>query len=209
MLDEMNIRGAVIAGHSMGCIVAVDIAAQRPDLVQHLVLAGAPIYEKESGRGWIRPQNVYFSIFDAIKKHPEATKLAGALAEELAPFVKGMEITDATWSAFRSSLEHTIIQYDTVKQLKQLETPALFLNGILDFFIIHRVNRRVARANRRFLRTKTVLGPHELTPHSGRRIARMLQKYAHASNGSVVEKNEAYQQPQANRRELRRSMLLY
>lgn len=179
-LKKFNIDHAVIAGHSMGCVVAVEIAAQYPDLVRHLVLAGAPIYEHEPKHRWLPIQNVYFSIFKTIKNHPEATKLAGTLAKELAPFVKGMEITDETWPAFRSSLEHTIIQYETPQQLKQLEVPTLLLNGILDFFIIHRVNRHVARTNRRYLRTKTVLGPHELTPHSGRSIARVLRKLAAA-----------------------------
>ena len=94
------------------------------------------------------------------------------------PFVKGMEITDETWPAFRASLEHTIMQFKTFKQLTHLKTPAVLLNGLLDFFIIRRINHRAVRANRRYLRSKTLLGPHELTPRSGRRIAKIITKLA-------------------------------
>ena len=66
------------------------------------------------------------------------------------PFVKGMEITDETWPAFRASLEHTIMQFKTFKQLTHLKTPVVLLNGLLDFFIIRRINHRAVRANRRY-----------------------------------------------------------
>ena len=58
------------------------------------------------------------------------------------PFVKGMEITDETWPAFRASLEHTIMQFKTFKQLTHLKTPVVLLNDLLDFCIIRRINHR-------------------------------------------------------------------
>ena len=69
------------------------------------------------------------------------------------------------------------MQFKTFKQLAHLKTPAVLLNGLLDFFIIRRINHRAVRANRRYLRSKTLLGPHELTPRSGRRIARVIMRY--------------------------------
>ncbi len=181
-LDKLGVNDALIAGHSMGCIVAVEIAARRPDLASQLVLAGVPVYQREPRSGWMdrlfHTEGFYFSIFNVIKNNPEATKFAGKVADDIAPFVKGMEITDETWPAFRASLEHTIMQFETYGKLTQLEMPALFLNGLLDFFIIRRVNNRAVRANRRYLRAKTLLGPHELTPREGRRIARIITRLA-------------------------------
>lgn len=89
-----------------------------------------------------------------------------------------MEITDETWPAFRKSLENTIMRFDTAKKAAPLETPTLFLNGLLDFFIVRSVNRKIVRANSRYLRKRTVLGPHELTPRNGRRMAGRLVKLA-------------------------------
>lgn len=184
-LDQLSVKDALIAGHSMGCIIAAEIASRRPDLASQLVLAGAPIYQREPRSGWLdrlfHTEGLYFSIFNVIKNNPEATKFAGKVADDVAPFVKGMEITDETWPAFRASLEHTIMQFETYGKLTRLETPALFLNGLLDFFIIRRVNNRAVRANRRYLRAKTLLGPHELTPREGRRIARIITHLARAT----------------------------
>lgn len=181
-LDSLGVKDAVFAGHSMGCIVAIEVAAQRPDLAAQLVLAGAPLYRRQPHKSWLdkllHTQGIYFAIFNIIKANPDATKLAGKLADDLAPFVKGMEITNATWPAFYKSLEHTIMQYQTYGKATKLRTPILFLNGLLDFFIIHRVNRAAVRANHRYLCSKTLLGPHELTPRAGRRIARIIMQLA-------------------------------
>lgn len=184
-LDSLGVKQAVIAGHSMGCIIAIEVARLRPDLAHQLILAGAPIYRRAPRASLVdklfHTEGIYFSIFTIIKNNPDATKFAGKLVEDLAPFVKGMEITDETWPAFSRSLSHTIMQFKTYDQLIQLKTPALFLNGLLDFFIIRRVNNRAVRANRHYLRRKALLGPHELTPREGRRIARVIERLAHST----------------------------
>lgn len=177
-LESLRLEDALLVGHSMGCIVAVEVASRRPDLVKQLLLAGAPVYQRAPHASFVdtafHTQGIYFSIFNIIKKNPEAMKAGGTIADELVPFVKGMEITDATWPAYCKSLEHTIMQYTTYTALKQLKIPTLFLNGLFDLFIIRRVNKRAARANRRYLRTKLVLGPHELTPRQGKRVAKVI-----------------------------------
>ncbi len=181
-LDSLGIKDCVIAGHSMGCIVAIEVAVSRPDIACALVLAGAPIYQRQPRSSFadrlFHTQGIYFSIFNVIKGNPASTKFAGKVADQLVPFVKGMEITDETWPAFRASLEHTIMQFKTFKLLTDLKTPTILLNGLLDLFIIRHINHRAARANRRYLRSKTLLGPHELTPRSGRRIAKIITKLA-------------------------------
>ena len=181
-LDSLGVKDAVIAGHSMGCIIAIEIAVRRPDLARQLVLAGAPIYQREPRASLpdklFHTEGIYFSIFTIIKDNPDATKFAGKVADDLVPFVKGMEITDETWPAFQKSLEHTIMQFETYGKVVKLQTPALFLNGLLDFFIIRRVNHRAVRANRGYLREKTLIGPHELTPREGRHIAKIITHLA-------------------------------
>ena len=65
------------------------------------------------------------------------------------PFVKGIEITEETWPAYKKSLEHTIMQQESYRQATELRTPALFVNGVLDFFIVRRNTRLARRANPR------------------------------------------------------------
>lgn len=179
-LSSLKLSNALLVGHSMGCIVAIEVAKQRPDLVRGLLLLGAPIY-KRIGRASrlkrvLRLENKYFTLFSAVKKQPELMQAGGTIADDMVPFVKGMEITDETWPAYRGSLEHTIMQTQTYKDACNLEVPMLFVNGLLDLFIIRRNTKAIVRQNPKFARIKRVLGPHEITPLHGRRIARLLRR---------------------------------
>ena len=179
-LDQLGIERAVFAGHSMGCIIALDIAHRHPARAKHLALFGAPLYRTAPRTNWwrrvTRTEGLYFSLFETIKQHPDAVQTGGAIANELLPFVKGMEITEETWPAFRSSLEHTIMQYESCKQAMQLQVPALFVSGLFDIFIIRRNIRTLCRSNPSFLTLKRALGPHELTPRQGKVAARTIDR---------------------------------
>ncbi|MCW4467192.1 alpha/beta hydrolase [Glutamicibacter sp. MNS18] len=181
-LNELGITKAVVAGHSMGSNVALDLATRHPELVDRLVLLGAPLYRREPRggrtRSLLRAEGLYFSLFELVSRSPEPIQAGGELAEEYVPFVKGMEITEETWPAYRKSLQYSIMQYESYQQAVQLKIPALFVNGILDFFIIRRNTTRVRLANRKLVRLKRTRGPHELTPTQGEVVARIINQVA-------------------------------
>lgn len=181
-LQKLELEKIVVAGHSMGCNIALDLADRHPELVSKLVLFGAPLYRRAPRggklRGLLRTEGLYFSIFELVQRSPNAIQAGGQLAEEYVPFVKGMEITEETWPAYRKSLENTIMQFDSYRQACELAIPAIFVNGIFDFFIIRGNTRRVHLKNRRYVRIKRTRGPHELTPAQGKVAARVIGRAA-------------------------------
>ena len=191
-LDGLGVTDAVVAGHSMGCIVAAAVATKRPDLVNRLVLLGAPTFtriRRSKGAGARRSlrdfhigdlvklsaEDRYSAIFRLIAESPDLTIAAAEALDDFAPLVKGMEITEETWPAFRSSLQHTILQTRAYRDLRAMETPTLLVYGHLDVFVIKRNLKSIARRNRRHIRYDTMLGPHEITPVQGKSIAELLQ----------------------------------
>lgn len=181
LLDSLDIESATFVGHSMGCLVAIEIMTQYSNRVKSLVLLGAPIYRKKPRGGWlhkiIQPEGRYFSLFEIVKKHPDAVQVGGKIADEIVPFVKGLEITEETWSAYKKSLENTIMQCESFGQAKRSEVPILFVNGLLDNFIIRRNTRALRHLNPRYIKIKNTLGPHELTPRQGKTIARIIYRW--------------------------------
>lgn len=179
-LDSLHIKKAVIAGHSMGCIVAITIAKKRPDLVERLVLLGPPLYKKlPHGSFWDKiwhTEGAYFTIFSAIAKNPDITIPTVRTVDALAPLLKGMEITDETWPAFKESLHNTIMQTSPFFDSLQLQTPTLLVHGKLDFFVIKRNLKRIARRNKTYVHFESMLGPHEITPLQGKTVAELLQR---------------------------------
>ncbi len=179
-LKSLGLENIVVVGHSMGCNIALDLATRYPELVRKLVLFGAPLYRNAPRggklRSLLRSEGLYFSMFELVQRSPEVIQAGGQLAEEYVPFVRGMEITEETWPAYRKSLENTIMQFDSYRQACSLEIPAVFVNGIFDFFIIRGNTNRVQLKNRKHVRIKHTRGPHELTPAQGRVAARIISK---------------------------------
>lgn len=180
-IDSLKLRSVILAGHSMGCIVAVEVARQRPDLVRQLVLLGAPFYVAMPKRSLLQrlkfPTNMYFAIFSFLKDNPDFT-ITGAKGADALPTVKGMEVTQETWMPFTGSLNNTIMQFQSYKDMLSLQVPTILVCGLLDVFVIRKNLKAIARKNRKWAKLKTVLGPHEITPLQGRKIAKMLGRFA-------------------------------
>jgi pimeloyl-ACP methyl ester carboxylesterase len=178
-LDSLGVTDATIAGHSMGCLVAARVALTRGDLASRLVLLGSPVFrkitlKKNPLRFWER-ESSYLGIFRLISEKPDLTISAAEGLDTFAPMVKGMEITEETWPAFRKSLEHTIMQTSGYTDLLKLALPTELVYGKLDVFVISRNLRAVARRNR-WLVYSTLLGPHEISPLQGQEIADLIQR---------------------------------
>ncbi len=176
-LDKLGCKLVMIVGHSMGSIVAIEIARKRPDLVNGLVLCGTPLYKKEPRDNWLarmtRSGGLYFKIFRGVRDSPDAMKAGSDVANKLTGLMKGVEITDQTWPAYRGSLEHTIMQFDTYRHAFDIDTPMLFLDGVFDVFIIHKNNHTIVRKNAN-AKHKTIFGSHELSSRHSKAIARII-----------------------------------
>lgn len=179
-LSDLRIRKASLAGHSMGCNVAIGVAYARPDLVDRTVLLGAPLYKKPPRLGfrwrfW-KAERAYGIIFKTLLKNPEVTIAAAKSLKVLAPLVKGMQITEETWKAFRLSLHNTLVSKQSYQEALGLKVPALYIYGKLDIFVLKRTIRRVSRKNK-YASMKVVIGPHEITPLQGSSLADVIQAW--------------------------------
>lgn len=164
----------------MGCTVAVEVAKQRPDLVRRLVLFGPPFYAAAPSH--TKPkllaffENAYFTLFAFLKENPDFTIAGAETIRKTLPTIKGMEITKQTWGPFKDSLNHTIMQFETYKDVIALQTPTLLVGGLFDFFIIRKNLKDITRQNPSFVKLKTTFGRHEITPRQGKLVANILKK---------------------------------
>lgn len=178
-LDELGVKDALIAGHSMGCIVAAEVARKRPDLVRKLVLLGDPLFKRmprryDRFRFW-KKEDLYSRLFRLIGKQKDLTLTAAQGVNKFLPLIKGMEVNEDTWPAFRKSLRSTIMQTKSYQDLIELQIPTLLIYGALDLFVIKKNLVSVAKRNKNYVTFESALGPHEITPVHGKSIAELLQ----------------------------------
>jgi pimeloyl-ACP methyl ester carboxylesterase len=149
LLAELGVERAVLVGNSMGGLIAAELAAAAPGLVERLVLvspAGLSTYENRLvtrsmpairrlqqvlalGAAWTASHSDAIAarprtrglVLEGVVAHPE--RIPGPLAAE--------QLRGAGTDGFLSALE-AIVEYDLEPRLGQIQCPALVVWGTKD-----------------------------------------------------------------------------
>lgn len=138
-IEKLKLNQPVIlVGHSMGCLVAVRMAKERPDLVKHLVLYEMPLLEGLPNKRLYRIQtNLYRRFYQRVTKfQPSSSKENKDLTQRLAKRIVGFEVSEDSWQPFMKSVKHTIIDQTAAEDIKQISMPMDVIYGKLDMMVI-------------------------------------------------------------------------
>lgn len=138
-LKKRKVRDpAIIVGHSMGCFVAIEIAALRPDLVKQLILYEPPFYEGLPATHKYRlRQASYFALYRALIKRPPLGIGRFVRAQQLISKVTGLQLSADSWIPFQRSMRNTIMQQRALHDLKRITTPTQIMYGRYDQFVFN------------------------------------------------------------------------
>jgi len=137
-IEKLHQKPITLVGHSMGCLVAVRLARQRPDLVKHLVLYEMPLYEGLPNKRMYRLRtDLYYRLYRRIMKfEPTSQAQKVQLAQRLAKRIAGFEVDENTWQPFMKSLKNTIMTQTAADDIKQIDTPIDVIYGRFDMLVI-------------------------------------------------------------------------
>jgi len=167
----------VLVGHSMGCLVAVRVAKQRPDLVKHLVLYEMPLYEglPEKRRYRLR-LDLYRRFYAWVARYqPTFDPAAVRRTERLAKKIVGFEVNEPTWQPFVRSLENTIVKQTTAADIKQLTVPMDVIYGTWDMLVIRGKPQQIFGSDLPQLTLHTVRARHTISVKASRFIVRRIR----------------------------------
>lgn len=179
LIKQRGISGPiVIVGHSMGCLVAVHIAAARPRLVSRLVLHEPPLlgdipefpgHGKRSAR--------YKALFEYIAAHPELAHVENKLMWRVARKLSGLYLSQEEWYPFEQSLRNTILNQQTYHELKEVAVPTDIIYGRLDLVVIRQGIEQIFRANKN-INLHLVTDMHGVSTSSARYLAGLVTRRA-------------------------------
>lgn len=161
---KLRLHGQVIiVGHSLGALVAVEIARRYPLLVRSLVLFCPPFYRQEATASPLPSSDEMLKdIYRVAKHHPgETVKIAG-LAAKLGLLNKAFNLTEQSAPIYMNALEASIINQTSLRDALALKVPTHILYGRLDPVVLPRNLRYLAKHNPHVTLTP-VLASHEVT----------------------------------------------
>lgn len=156
-------RRLIIVGHSLGALVAVEVARRYPILVKSLILCSPPFYRPdgtEKYRGAIKDSTLR-QLYQEVRRRPKQFIAISQLAARAGVLNKSFNLDDANVSTYMASLEASIINQDSLEHALALKKPMTIFFGLLDP-VVTGVNLRYLAKNNPSVQLKTVPGGHEV-----------------------------------------------
>lgn len=174
---KKRLKGPVIlVGHSMGALVAVEIAKLQPAFTRSLILCSPPFYTTQGSRRTLASsQNILRSLYARIQAHPEQFVKISRIAAKYNLINRAFQVDEANVSTYMNALEASIVNQTAFDDIQQLTIPITLLYGTLDAVVIFKHLRYLAR-HKENIDLKTVVAGHEIKGPYVSAIVRSIEK---------------------------------
>lgn len=161
---KLRLRGQVIiVGHSLGSLVAVEIAKRYPLLVRSLILCSPPFYQlyEDEKRLLPRSDKILKNIYATTQKHPEQFLQVASIAMRYKLINAIFSVTKENIDSYMGTLEATIVNQTSFADVKKLRLPIELLHGALDPVVVVRNLKQLAGERSNVTLTQ-VVASHEI-----------------------------------------------
>ena len=151
-----------LVGHSLGSLVAVEVAKRYPLLVKQLVLCSPPFYENtDAKRKLLKRDEILKNLYRRARKYPQTLETLSPLIVKLGLATKGLDINSGNIAAYYAALESSIVNQTALDDAATLKLPTTILYGTLDPVVISSHIRKLAK-NRPNITAKKIVTGHEI-----------------------------------------------
>jgi pimeloyl-ACP methyl ester carboxylesterase len=163
-LIQRGVRGKVIlVGHSLGALVAIEIANRYKFAVRGAVLCSPPLYkpsdsDKQSGYS---PDEVLRRLYRQVGRHPKLFTKVSRLAIKYKLANKSFSVDESNIAMYVATLETAIINQTSLADSKKIAVPTSIIHGRFDPLVIT-ANLRFAVAANSNIRLFHVNSGHDL-----------------------------------------------
>lgn len=164
----------ILVGHSMGSLVAVELARRYPLVLKRLVLCSPPLY-KSTANEWLGKEKVLKDFYRLVTKHPEQLEMIAPLAAKLGITTNVFNVAGENSKVYVAALEAGIIQQSSFEDAQKLGLPVSILYGLFDPVVIGSYFKELGSSKRNVSVKKFPVG-HEIAGPYVQFIAKELNE---------------------------------
>lgn len=152
----------IIVGHSLGSLVAIEMAKRYPMLVESLILCSPPLYDT-SEQGSILPKSdkLLRELYVSAQKYPDDFVRLSAFAMKYNLINESFNVTADNVESYMAALEASIVNQTSYVDAYELTTPTTILRGTLDPLVVAKNLKKLAKLNPA-ITLRTVAAAHEV-----------------------------------------------
>lgn len=153
----------IVVGHSMGALVAVELARRHPRLIRRLILCSPPFYvpDPEKKRLIPTPDGMRRGVYTAVSQRPERFIKLASVAMKYTLVNKSFNVNADNVDSYMAALHGMIINQTAFDDAQQLTVPTHIIKGALDPLIVPRNIKALVKLNS-YITCSTILAGHEV-----------------------------------------------
>jgi len=165
-----------IVGHSLGGLVAVEVAKRYPLLIKQLVLCSPPFYKPtEEKRRLLQRDEILKDLYRRMQKYPQTLESLSPLVVKLKLAASAFDVNATNSGAYVEALESSIINQTSLADAAKLKLPISVLYGTLDPVVIGANIRSLEKRNEN-VEVKKITTGHEIKGRYVKFIAKEINQ---------------------------------
>ncbi len=164
----------ILVGHSLGALVAVEVAKRYPLAVRRLVLCSPPFYKPEVlGKKLKSNDDILRELYRIAKKYPEQLEKFSPVAVKFGLANKSLNITQDNVTSYLAALEASIINQTSLDDIEKVKAPIDIFYGTFDPVVVKKHIVTLAKDHENITAKRLIAG-HEVVGGYVKSLANFL-----------------------------------
>lgn len=170
-------RRPILVGHSLGALVAIEMARRYPLLFKGVVLCSPPLYKPidDSHLGRFSRDKLLRRLYALIRQHPGQLEKLSPIAIKMGFANKSLTVRGDSVGAYVASLESSIINQTSLRDVQTLKIPVHILYGAFDPLVVG-AHIQALQDTRNGITVQKIPAGHEVVGRFARSVARTLKE---------------------------------
>jgi pimeloyl-ACP methyl ester carboxylesterase len=162
-----------VVGHSLGALVAIEMATRYPLLIKKLILCSPPLYSDKNPL-LPSPDKLLRQLYTAAENNPGTFLRVASLAAKYKLLNASFNLSADNIDTYMLALGSMIINQTSLHDAYQLKVPTTIVRGTLDPVVVTANLNKLAKANPDITIKKVIAG-HEVKGRYVRIIANIIK----------------------------------
>jgi len=150
----------IIIGHSLGSLVAIEMAKRYPKRIERLILCSPPLYDSKRQR-LPRSDDLLKQLYRAAEQNPQRFLHIAAFAMKYKLINRTFNVTDSNIDSYMATLSAMIINQTSLQDAHELQLPTTIIRGTFDPFVVTKNLTKLA-TDKPNITVKAIVAGHEV-----------------------------------------------
>lgn len=179
LLAERVSQRLVVVGHSLGALVAVEVAKRYPLLVKSLVLCSPPFYNPDTDGKLPNADRILGMMYEKVEYNQKYFMKLARMAVKYKLVNPAFSLSAETMPSYVRTLKGAIISQSAFSDVQTLKTDITIVYGAFDPFVIDKNLKTIATNNPRVTLSRSLVG-HEIIGRFVPAIAKIISKHIYS-----------------------------